>query len=131
VRGQTKPLTPVCLPATAASRASNQTAVHLCIDMQQMFADETAWHVPWMKRVLPASARTRACSRPGQFHRFIPPMRLTKLARSAVELFGGGAAEAVPAVDVKVLHAKIGELTLENDFLAGALGKAGLLSAKR
>jgi transposase len=25
----------------------------------------------------------------------------------------------------------IGELTLENDFLAGALGKAGLLSAKR
>jgi len=27
-------------------------------------------------------------------------------------------------VDVKTLHAKIGELTLENDFLAGALGKA-------
>jgi hypothetical protein len=26
---------------------------------------------------------------------------------------------------VKVLHAKIGELTLEVDFLAGALGKAG------
>ena len=36
-----------------------------------------------------------------------------------------------PAVDLTVLHAKIGELTLENDFLAGALGKAGLLSAKR
>ena len=36
------------------------------------------------------------------------------------------------AVDVKSLHAKIGELTLENDFLSGALGKAGLLpSAKR
>ena len=35
-------------------------------------------------------------------------------------------------VDVKTLHAKIGELTLENDFLSGALGKAGLLpSAKR
>jgi transposase len=33
--------------------------------------------------------------------------------------------------DVKVFHAKIGELTLENDFLAGALSKAGLLSAKR
>jgi hypothetical protein len=29
------------------------------------------------------------------------------------------------------LHAKIGELTLENDFLEGALNKAGLLSAKR
>ena len=35
------------------------------------------------------------------------------------------------AVDMKSLHAKIGELTLENDFLEGALGKAGLLSAKR
>ena len=36
-----------------------------------------------------------------------------------------------PVVDVKTLHAKIGELTLENDFLEGALTKAGLLSAKR
>ena len=35
------------------------------------------------------------------------------------------------AVDVKTLHAKIGELTLTNDFLYGALSKAGLLSAKR
>ena len=34
-------------------------------------------------------------------------------------------------VDLKALHAKIGELTLENDFLEGALGKAGVLSAKR
>ena len=31
----------------------------------------------------------------------------------------------------EALHAKIGELTLENDFLEGALSKAGLLSAKR
>ncbi len=36
-----------------------------------------------------------------------------------------------PTVDVKTLHAKIGELTLENDFLSGALGKAGLLSGKK
>ena len=33
--------------------------------------------------------------------------------------------------DLKVLHAKIGQLALENDFLSGALTKAGLLSAKR
>ena len=38
---------------------------------------------------------------------------------------------AAPAVDLKALHAKIGELALENDFLEGALIKAGLLSAKR
>ena len=37
-----------------------------------------------------------------------------------------------PVIDVKSLHAKIGQLTLENDFLAGALDKAGLLpGAKR
>ncbi len=52
--------------------------------------------------------------------------------KGLLPLFGGGiGSEAEPAVDLKVLHAKIGELTLENDFLAGALGKAGLLSAKR
>src|ERR1700712_1372752 len=38
---------------------------------------------------------------------------------------------STPPVDVKTLHAKIGKLTLTNDFLSGALGKAGLLSAKR
>ncbi len=36
-----------------------------------------------------------------------------------------------PTVDIKTLHAKIGQLTLENDFLEGALTKVGLLSAKR
>ena len=48
-------------------------------------------------------------------------------------MFGSGASgsEAAPAVDVKTRHAKLGELTLENDFLAGALTKAGMLSAKR
>ena len=54
-----------------------------------------------------------------------------QLLEGAAGLFGGGAAEATPPVDLTVLHAKIGELTLENDFLAGALSKAGLLSAKR
>ena len=54
-----------------------------------------------------------------------------RMLDGAAELFGGGAAEAAPVVDVKVLHAKIGELTLTNDFLSGALSKASLLSAKR
>ena len=38
---------------------------------------------------------------------------------------------SAPRVDLKELHAKIGQLALENDFLAGALGKAGLLSARK
>ena len=56
-----------------------------------------------------------------------------QLEEGAADVFGsgGGNGGAQPAIDVKSLHAKIGELTLENDFLEGALGKAGLLSAKR
>jgi transposase-like protein len=56
-----------------------------------------------------------------------------QLLEGAAGVFGPGGvtSEAAPAVDVKTLHAKIGELALENDFLAGALTKAGMLSAKR
>ena len=50
-------------------------------------------------------------------------------AASLFEKGNGSSQEA--AVDVKALHAKIGELTLENDFLEGALVKAGMLSARR
>jgi hypothetical protein len=57
----------------------------------------------------------------------------THVVESACGLFGSttSASAPPPAIDVKTLHAKIGELTLENDFLSGALSKAGLLSAKR
>ena len=57
----------------------------------------------------------------------------SQLQEGASGVFGAvaGAVANTPAVDVKSLHAKIGELTLENDFLEVALGKAGLLSARR
>jgi transposase-like protein len=56
-----------------------------------------------------------------------------QLLEGAAGVFGAKARPepAAPAVDLKSLHAKIGELTLENDFLEGALSKAGPLSAKR
>lgn len=69
-------------------------------------------------------------------HFDVHPNQITQwkaqLQESAANVFGpGGNGPVQPAVDVKALHAKIGELTLENDFLEGALTKAGLLSAKR
>lgn len=65
----------------------------------------------------------------------VHPNQVTEWRRQlldrAVDVFGGTSAPAEPTVDLKALHAKIGQLTLENDFLEGALTKAGLLSAKR
>ena len=56
-----------------------------------------------------------------------------QLESRAADMFGagGGNGTAQPVVDVKSLHAKIGELTLGNDFFEGALTKAGMVSAKR
>jgi transposase len=42
--------------------------------------------------------------------------RLLEGAAGVFGADGASAAPAAPAVDVKTLHAKIGELTLENDF---------------
>ncbi len=54
----------------------------------------------------------------------------SQLLERAAQVFGE-AGHAAPEPDLKTLHAKIGQLTLENDFLESALTKAGLLSAKR
>ena len=51
-----------------------------------------------------------------------------QLPEGATGVFGEALkTEPEPTIDLKTLHAKIGELTLENDFLSGALGMAGLL----
>lgn len=52
-----------------------------------------------------------------------------QLLERAADVFGAGT-EAADPVDLLPLHAKIGQLALENDFLERALTKAGLLSAK-
>ena len=67
-------------------------------------------------------------------HFGVHPTQITEwkqqlLARAA-DVFGGTKPKP-DQPDLKALHAKIGQLTLENDFLEGALTKAGLLSARR
>ena len=55
-----------------------------------------------------------------------------RLQERAAGVFGEDKPESETSkVDVTRMQAKIGELTLENDFLERALTKAGLLSAKR
>ena len=67
-------------------------------------------------------------------HFGVHPIQITKwkkhLMAHAADAFGG-ADEAAPPIDLDPLHAKIGQLPLENDFLERALTKAGLLSAQR
>jgi transposase len=55
----------------------------------------------------------------------------TQMLERSADVFEISSSPDEPPVDIKRLHAKIGELTLENDFLEGALTKAGMLSAKR
>ena len=56
--------------------------VHLCIDMQRMFAEPTEWHAPWMDKVLPEVVRLVEMGPERTiFTRFIP-------AKSADEVGG-------------------------------------------
>jgi nicotinamidase-related amidase len=49
-------------------------SVHLCIDMQRLFAEPTAWQTPWLTRVVPVVEEiARRHAERTVFTRFIPP----------------------------------------------------------
>ena len=56
-----------------------------------------------------------------------------QLPGGAAEVFerGGSGKSSKAEIDVKLLHTKIGELVLEDDFLERALGNAGMVSTTR
>jgi len=47
----------------------------------------------------------------------------TQLQKRAIEAFGGKLESTKDGTGIKDLQAKIGQLTMENDFLASALGR--------
>ena len=52
----------------------DKRTAHLSVDMQRMFAEETAWHAPWTARVLPRIERlVAAFPERTIFTRFVPP----------------------------------------------------------
>ena len=65
----------------------------------------------------------------------VHPNQITKwkrqLSEGAPAVFGAGEQTKEAGPSVVELHAKIGELTMENDFLSGALGRGNGTSAKR
>jgi transposase-like protein len=55
----------------------------------------------------------------------------TQLLERATSVFGGEVPAPDSAGTIRALQAKVGQLTMECDFLEGALNKSGLGSAKR
>jgi len=55
----------------------------------------------------------------------------SQLLERSASVFGGDAPVPDSAATIRALQAKIGQLTMECDFLEGALNKTGLGSAKR
>jgi len=50
--------------------------VHLCVDMQRMFTEETDWYLPWSRRVMPNIIQlVKAAPERTIFTQFIPPKR--------------------------------------------------------
>jgi nicotinamidase-related amidase len=50
-----------------------QSCVHLCCDMQRMFAEDTDWHMAWMRRIVPLVRRiAEPHASQTVFTRFIP-----------------------------------------------------------
>lgn len=64
-------------------REAPASTIHLCVDMQRMFVEDTPWRAPWAERVLPVIVDLCA-RRPDRviFTRFAPPVR-AEAARGA------------------------------------------------
>jgi nicotinamidase-related amidase len=85
-----------------------ENAVHLCIDMQRLFAPGTDWGLPWMPRVMPQIVALCELSPEHTiFTRFIPARRpgegqgkwkgyYTRWASMTLEAIGGEAVELMP-----------------------------------
>ena len=57
--------------------------IHLCVDMQNMFAEDTPWHTPWMTRVLPrVTALVERHAERTIFTRFMPPQEPSEVSGS-------------------------------------------------
>lgn len=84
-----------------------ESCIHLCVDMQTLFAEGTDWSTPWIKRVLPVVERI-AAARPERtiFTRFIPAERPGQgqgTWRRYYERWSAMTLEALPAGSVDLL----------------------------
>src|SRR5437763_10784240 len=95
------------MPGSAPLRFGplGERTVHLCVDMQNLFAEETPWNTPWMKRVLPVVARI-AERHPEQtvFTRFIPARHPDELLGSWRRFYRRWAELTLERIDPRLLE---------------------------
>jgi len=107
--------------------------VHVCCDMQRMFAEQTDWHTPWMSRVIPMAQRlATAHPRHTIFTRFIPAAHpgdregtwrryYERWPSMTLERLGSGMIELVPPLAALVPPAEVIDKQVYSPWLESAL----------
>ncbi|MBY5323416.1 cysteine hydrolase family protein [Rhizobium leguminosarum] len=112
---------------------NNSHWIHLCIDMQRMFAENTPWHVPWMKEVSPQIQEiSQRYPQRTVFTRFVPPKRAEdmhgmwrsyyeKWDTMTLERLGPDMVDLVPSLKALVPPARIFDKMTYSPWTTGEL----------
>lgn len=113
--------------------ALSQATVHVCVDMQRLFSEETDWKTPWMARVLPNVLRLVA-THPDKnvFTRFMPASRAgdgvgvwkrywTRWANMTLEALPARMTELLPELARHADKAAVVDKHVYSPWLEGAL----------
>jgi nicotinamidase-related amidase len=109
------------------------TCVHLCVDMQRLFAEETPWKTPWMERILPTVHRL-VSSKPERtiFTRFVPVRRpedahgtwyryYRRWSMMTIDELGPDRVDLIPELAAFVPPAKVFDKRVYSPWLDGRL----------
>jgi nicotinamidase-related amidase len=112
--------------------------IHLCVDMQRLFAEGSPWATPWMKRVLPKVERVvERHPRTTVFTRFVPADRpgdgigtwqryYERWSSMTLQIIGPGMVELLPALARFVPPAQVVDKRVYSPWTEGRLD--GLLA---
>ena len=107
--------------------------LHVCVDMQRLFAEDTDWHTPWMERVLPVVRRIAEAHAPRTiFTRFIPAERpgegsgtwkryYERWASMTIAALGRERVALMPVLDALVPPAEVVDKRVYSPWVEGVL----------
>lgn len=116
--------------------ALGENWVHVCVDMQRMFAEPTPWQTEWMPRVLPQVMRlTERAPERTIFTRFIPPKTAaqmpgtwrryyTRWATMTQDRMDPELVELVPALASLVPPARVLDKPVYSPWFGGRMSEA-------